>query len=87
MAIEAKSQADVPVVPAWMTKEECAKQDLLGRAWYEHSTNVRIPGSLTEQYLLVNLKWMSKKGLFSGNYDDYALEHLSFLFGMLSQEQ
>jgi hypothetical protein len=87
MAIEIKSQADVPVVPAWMTKEECAKQYLLDRAWYECSTNVGIPGSLAEQYLLDNLKWMCEKGLFSGNYDDYALDHLGFLFGMLSQEQ
>ena len=87
MAVKMKSQADVPVVPAWMTKERCAKQYLLGRAWYECSTNVRIPGPLTEQYLLDNLKWMSAKGLFSGNADECALEHVSFFLGMLSQEQ
>ena len=86
MAIEIKPQADVPVVPAWIVNEECAKQYLLGRAWYECSTNVRIPGPLTEQYLLDNLKWMSEKGLFRGNYDDCALAHIGFLFGMLSQE-
>jgi hypothetical protein len=45
-----------------------------------------LPGPLTEQYLLDNLKWMSAKGLFSGNFDDCAIEHLGFLFGMLSQE-
>ena len=86
MAIEIKSQANVPVVPAWIVNEECAKQYLLGRAWYECSINVRIPGPLTEHYLLNNLKWMSEKGLFSGNYDNCAFEHLGFLFGMLSQE-
>lgn len=87
MAIEIKPQADVPVVPAWIVNEECATQYLLGRAWYECSTNVRIPGPLTEQYLLDNLKWMSEKGLFSGNHDECAFEHLGFLLGMLSQEQ
>jgi hypothetical protein len=86
MAIEIKPQADVPVVPAWIVNEECAKQYFLGRAWYECSTNVRIPGPLTEQYLLDNLKWMSEKGLFSGNHDASALEHLGFLLGMLSRE-
>ncbi len=86
MSIEIKPQTDVPVVPAWIVNEECAKQYLLGRAWYECSTNVRIPGPLTEQYLLDNLKWMSEKGLFSGNHDGCAFEHLGFLFGMLSQE-
>ncbi len=87
MAGEIKPQADVPIVPAWMTREECAEQYLLGRAWYGCSTDIRIPGPLTEQYLLENLKWMSAKGLFSGTYDAWALEHLGFLFGMLSQEQ
>lgn len=86
MAIEIESQADVPVVPAWIVIEECAKHYLLGRAWYACSTTVRIPGPLTEKYLLDNLKWMSEKGLFSGKYDDCAIEHLGFLFGMLSQE-
>lgn len=87
MAVEIKSQADVPVVPAWMVNDECVKQYLLGRAWYECSTDMRIPGPLTEQYLLTNLKWMSAKGLFSGTHDAWAIEHLGFLFGMLSQEQ
>jgi hypothetical protein len=87
MAIEIKPQADVPVMPAWIVNEECAKHYLLGRTWYECSTNVRIPGPLTEQYLLDSLKWMSEKGLFSGTQDAWALEHLGFLFGMLSQEQ
>lgn len=61
MAIEIEPQPDVPVVPAWMVNEECAKQYLLGRAWYECSTNVRLPEPLTEKYLLNNLKWMSKQ--------------------------
>lgn len=87
MAIKIEPQASVPVVPAWMTKNECAQQYLLGRTWYECSTDVRIPGPLTEQYLLENLKWMSAKGLFCGNHDDCAIEHLGFLFGMLSQER
>ena len=87
MAIEIKSQANVPVVPAWITKTECAKQYLLGRTWYEWSADIRIPGPLTEQYLLDNLKWMSAKGLFSGDADECTMEHLSFLLGMLSQEQ
>lgn len=86
MAIKIKSQVNVPVVPAWIVNEECAQQYLLGRTWYECSTTIRIPGPLTEQYLLENLKWMSAKGLFSGNSDDCVLEHLGFLFGMLSQE-
>lgn len=86
MTIKMKSQVDVAVVPAWMMSEECAKQYLLGRTWYECSTTVRLPGPLTEQYLLDNLKWMSAKGLFSGNSDDSAIEHLGFLFGLLSQE-
>ena len=86
MAIEIKSQANVPVVPAWMTKKACAEQYLLGKTWYECSTDVRIPGPLTEQYLLDNLKWMSTKGLFSGDADECAMEHVSFLSGMLSQE-
>ena len=86
MATEIKSQANVPVVPAWMIREECAQQYLMGRAWYECSTKVRISGPLTEQYLLDNLKWMNAKGLFNGNYDDCAIEHLGFLLGMLSQE-
>lgn len=86
MAIEIKPQVDVPVVPAWMIKEECAKQYLLGRAWYECSTHVRLPGPLTEKYPLDNLKWMSEKGLFSSKYDTCVIEHLGFLFGMLSQE-
>lgn len=87
MAIEIKSQADVPVVPAWIVNKECAKQYLLGRMWYECSTDVRIPGPLTEQYLLENLKSMSAEGLFNVSHDDWALEHLGFLLGMLSQEQ
>jgi hypothetical protein len=87
MAIEIKPQADVPVMPAWIVNKGCAKRYLLGRAWYACSTNVRIPGPLTEQYLLDNLKRMSKKGLFRGNDDECAFEHLGFLFGMLSQEQ
>lgn len=86
MAIEITPQANVPVVPAWMTKEECIRQYLLGRTWYACSTDVRIPGPLTEQYLLDNLKWMSAKGLFSGNHDECVLGHLGFFFGMLSQE-
>jgi len=86
MAIEIKSQTDVPVIPAWIVNEECAKQYLLGRAWYECSTNVRIPGPLTEQYLLDNLKWMSEKGLFSSTYDTWTLEHLGYLLDMLNQE-
>lgn len=56
MAIEIEPQPDVPVVPAWMVKEECANRYLLSRAWYECSTNIRLPGPLTEQYLLNNLK-------------------------------
>ena len=86
MAIEIKSQTDVPVVPAWMVNKKCAEQYLLGRTWYECSTNIRIPGPLTEQYLLDNLKWMSAKGLFCGDADECAMEHLGFLLGMLSQE-
>lgn len=87
MAINLKPHVDVPVVPAWITKNECAQQYLLGRTWYECSTDIRIPGALTEQYLLDNLKWMSAKGLFSGDHDECVLEHLGFFFGMLSQEQ
>lgn len=86
MATEITSQANVPIVPAWMKKKECAQQYLLGRAWYECSTDVRLPGPLTEQYLLDNLKWMSAKGLFNGNHDECAIEHLGFLLGMLSQD-
>lgn len=86
MAIEIKPQTEVPVVPAWMTNEECTNQYLLGRAWYECSTDERIPGPLTEQHLLDNLRWMSEKGLFSGAHDNWALAHLGFLLGMLSQE-
>lgn len=86
MAIKIKSQANVPVVPAWITKKECAQQYLLGRMWYACSTAVRIPGPLTEQYFLENIKWMSAKGLFIGDSDECAMEHLSFLLGMLSQE-
>jgi len=86
MAIEIKPQTNVPVVPAWITKEECAKQYLLGRAWYACSADVRIPGPLTEQYFLENLKVMSAEGLFNGTHDDWAVAHLGFLLGMLSQE-
>lgn len=86
MAIKIKSQAEVSVVPAWMVNTKCAQQYLLGRTWYECSTDVRIPGLLTEQYLLDNLKWMSAKGLFSGDHDECVLEHLGFFLGMLSQE-
>lgn len=86
MTIKIKSQVDVSVMPAWMVNEECAKQYLLGRTWYECSRTVRLPGPLTEQYLLENLKWMSAKGLFSGNADECAIEHLGFLLGMLCQE-
>lgn len=87
MATEIKSPVGVPAVPAWITNMECAQQYLLGRTWYECSTDVRIPGPLTEQYLLENLKWMSAKGLFSSDHDECVLEHLGFFFGMLSQEQ
>lgn len=86
MATEITSQRDASVVPSWMTREECVQQYLLGRAWYERSATLRIPGPLTEEYLLENLKWMSAKGLFSGNSDEWAMEHVSFLLGMLSQE-
>ena len=86
MAIEIKPQADVPVVPACMTKKGCVEQYLLGRTWYEWSTDIRIPGPLTEQYLLDNLKCMSEKGLFNGDADDCALAHIGFFLGMLSQE-
>ena len=73
-------------MPAWIVNEECAQQYLVERVWYECSTNVLIPGPLTEQYVLDNLKWMSEKGLFSGTHDAWALELLGSLFGMLSQE-
>jgi hypothetical protein len=87
MAIEVRSQTDVPVVPAWIIDEDCAKQYRLGTAWYQCSGDERIPGPLTEQYLLDSLKWMSEKGLFSGAHDTWALSHLGFMLGMLSQEQ
>ncbi|HLG64957.1 MAG TPA: hypothetical protein VKY19_23675 [Ktedonosporobacter sp.] len=87
MAIEIKSQVEVPGVPAWMVNEECVKQYVLGRTWYACSTDVRIPGPLTEQYLLENLKVMSAEGLFNGTHDEWAVAHLGFLLGMLSQEQ
>lgn len=87
MTIKINSYVDVSVVPAWMVNKKCAEQYLLGRTWYECSTNVRLPGPLTEQYLLDNLKWMSEKGLFSGNHDGCVLAHIGFLFGTLSQEQ
>jgi hypothetical protein len=48
MAIDIKSQTDVSVVPAWIINGECVKHSLLVRAWYEYSTNVRVPGPLTE---------------------------------------
>lgn len=86
MTIKIKSQVDVSVMPAWMVNEQCAKLHLLGRTWYECSTDVRIPEPLTDQYLLDNLKWMSEKGLYSGDTDECAIEHLSFLLDMLSQE-
>ncbi len=86
MAIKIEPQANVPIMPVWITKKACAKQYLLGRTWYECSTDIRIPGLLTEQYLLDNLKWMSAKGLFSGDADECAIEHLGFLLSMLSQE-
>jgi hypothetical protein len=86
MVIEIKPQTDVPVVPAWIVNEGCAKQYLLGRVWYECSINVRIPGPLTEEYLRDNLKRMSAKGLFSGYHDECVIEHLGFLLSMLSQE-
>lgn len=87
MAIETEPQVSVPVVPAWMTNKSCAKQYHLGIAWYQCSKDERIPGPLTECYLLDNLKQMSKKDLFSGAHDEWALEYLGFVLGMLSQEQ
>ena len=86
IAIKIKSQSDVSAVPSWVMNTKCAQQYLLGRTWYECSTGVRIPGPLTEQYLLDNLKWMNAKGLFSGEADECAMVHLGFLLGMLSQE-
>ncbi len=87
MAIEAQLQPDVPIVPVWIVNGECAKRYRLGIVWYQRSKHERIPGPLTEEYLLDNLKWMSEKGLFSGAHDTWALEHLGFMLGMLSQEQ
>ena len=87
MVTRPTTQTDVPVVPAWITNTDCAEQYLSGRVWYQCSADERIPGPLTEHYLLDNLKWMSKKGLFNGSHDTWALEHLGFLLGMLSQEQ
>ena len=39
-------QVDVSVVPAWMVNEECVQQYLLGRTWYECSTDIQIYGYL-----------------------------------------
>ena len=41
MSIEVKSQADEPVLPAWIINEKCAKQYLLGRAWWESGDHLR----------------------------------------------
>lgn len=86
MATAVNLKTIVPLVPAWITEEKCAEQYSLGIAWYQCSQAERIPGPLTERYLLGNLKWMSEKGLFNGSHDSWALEHLGFLLGMLSQE-
>lgn len=54
-------------VPAWITNERGAKQFRLGVTWFHCGQDERIPGSLTEQYLLSNLKSMSKKVFLMGN--------------------
>lgn len=87
MAIEITPPTTVSVVPAWITNAECVTYYLLGITWYQHSHDIRLPGPLTEQYLLDNLRWMSEQGLFNGTHDAWALAHLGFILGMLSQEQ
>jgi hypothetical protein len=81
-----RTSVDEIPVPAWITNERCAKQFRLGVTWFHCGQDERIPGALTEQYLLSNLKLMSEKGLFHGKHDEWALEHLGFIFGMLSQQ-
>lgn len=91
MAIQSKPQADISAdevsVPSWIVNEQCAKQYHLGIAWFHCSEDEREPGPLSERYLLDNLRWMSKKGLFDGEHDDWALEHIGFMLGMLSQQR
>jgi hypothetical protein len=93
MAVEIRQQANVlantVTVPPWITTERCVRQFRLGVFWFHHSqeTKERVSGPLTMRYLLDNLKWMSEKGLFSGSCDEWAIVELSFVLGMLSQEQ
>ncbi len=86
---QANVVANIVPIPPWITSERGVRQFRLGVFWFHHSqeTNERVPGPLTMRYLLDNLRWMSEKGLFSGSCDEWAIVELSFVLGMLSQEQ
>lgn len=85
--LEASPRGEAIVIPAWMTSSNCIEHYRLGVHWFHAGCLDREPGPLTEDYLLRNLKWMSQAGYFKGKRDQWALEHLSFIFGMLSQQQ
>lgn len=89
MAIDVRQRADTVTVPPWIPAERGVKQFQLGAYWFHLSRErgERISGPLTMRYLLNNLKWMSEKGLFNGTQDEWAIVELSFVLGMLSQEQ
>ena len=77
------------LVPTWLTTETNIEHFRLGVFWFHHSleTGERESGPLTEAYLLDNIRSMSERGLFDGWHDQWAIETLAFLFGMLSQQQ
>jgi len=91
MIVEIKTETNDVLVdnvplPVWIVDEKCAKHYRLGVAWFHCSKEERLPGPLTERDLLDNFKWMSEKGLFSGQHDSWALEHVGFILGTLSQQ-
>lgn len=62
--------------------EELLQGYRLGRMWLLYGEwEGSVPGST---YLIDNLKWLTKRGWFNGEHDDWLNRHIGFLLGMLS---
>lgn len=87
--MQIKQSVEEVLVPVWITTETGIRQFRLGVFWFHHSleTGEREQGSLTETYLLDNLHSASERGLFDGQHNQWAIETLAFLLGMLSQQR
>lgn len=84
-ATDRTKQAEMTACPSFVESVGGARQFRLGTSWFHDPEHM--PGPLTLQYLLRNIQWMSEKGLLDGAHDRLAIEHLSFMLGMLFEQE